>query len=195
MIFLAIPVVLAIGSIYLYSIYRKSTLTSPVTQSKITKEAAPSEVLTVYSDPSGFTFSYPDNLSIEKKEIEDDSVYTDLQLSSKDVSGSLSLKIADSKFVSLKDWVKENTTSAVTPKELKMGSLTAEEIKLPDRVLLGALDQGILFTVEMPAVEEKFWGKVYDKVLSSFSFVAPETVSSGDTAPDDVSFEGEEVVE
>jgi len=157
---------------------------------------APSKTLTQYTDPAGFTLSYPDNLSIEKKDIEDQSTYADLQLSSKDVSGSLSLRITDSKFSSLDQWVKSESRDSKNSKEVKLGNLKAGEIRLNDRLLLGALDQGILFTIEVPLVEEKFWLKVYESVLANFSFAAPEAAVEGSAgSPDDVSFEGEEVVE
>lgn len=191
---IVIPLFILAG-IYLFNINKKTALTVPLAQ-QAAKEAMPSESLTQYTDPTGFTLSYPDNLSIVKQNIEDSSTYADIQLSSKDVSGSLTLKITDSKFSTLDEWVKSNTKDLNSAKAVKLGNLQAEEIRLADRLLLGALDQGILFTVEVPLVEEKFWSKVYPKVLASFSFAAPETAtsSSADSA-DDVSFEGEEVVE
>lgn len=188
-----IAVAVLFSGIYLFNVNKKEPLKNPLVN--LPKEVAPSETLTEYADPNGFKISYPDNLSIDKKDIPDQSTYADIQISSKDVSGNLTLKIEDSKFKTLDEWVSANTKSADV-KETKLGDLKAEEVKLPDRVLLGAMDQGILFTVEMPLVEEKFWSRVYSKVLASFSFVAPEAASAGNTAPsDDVSFEGEEVVE
>lgn len=165
-------------------------------EQKEAKKTAPSETFIEYADPAGFTFNYPDNLSIEKNEITDNSTYASLQLSSKDVNGSLSLKITDSKFKTLDEWLKLNTNA--TAKEVKLGSINAKEIKTADRLLLGALDQGIFFTIEMPLVEEEFWTKVYSKVLTDFSFVTPENTTSQSAAnptSGDVVFEGEEVVE
>lgn len=157
----------------------------------------PSETFNEYSDESGFSFSYPDNISIEKKEVEDNSTYANLQLNSKDVNGSLTLNISDTKITTLDEWVKKNTTS-LTPKETKLGNLKALEITLSDRLLLGALDQGVLFTIEMPLVEKDFWMKVYQGVLKDFSFAPPAQEAaqgSSNTLGDDVAFEGEEVVE
>lgn len=193
-ILLAICASVILAVVYWQAFSERKPLTSSINQ--LTKEVAPSQTLTQYSDPSGFTLSYPDNLSITKWDIEDNITYADIQLSSKDVNGSLSLKITDSNFFSLDAWIKSNTNNPKNSKTVKLGNLEAREIKLEDRLLLGALDQGILFTVEVPLVEEKFWSKVYTTVLSNFSFAAPETASSGDTvSADDVSFEGEEVVE
>ena len=147
----------------------------------------PSETLIEYVDPSGFTFSYPDNLSLTKNETADEGTYADILLSANGVNGSLNLKIVDSEFKSIEEWVKG------TPTEKKLGNLKALEVRLKDRLLLGSLDQGVLFTIEMPLLEEDFWMKVYDKVLANFSFAPPAEAATGSSA--DISFEGEEVVE
>lgn len=161
--------------------------------------ATPSETVIEYTDPAGFGFSYPDNLSISKAEIEDPNVYTDLQIYSKDVSGSIKLKISDTKIATLSAWLKDNgIPTSNTPKETKLGNLTALEVKTNDRLMLGALDQGVLFTVEVPRIEEEFWMKAYEKLIAGFGFVAPETTSTSansDLSGSDIIFEGEEVVE
>lgn len=165
---------------------------SPVGQLSETKEIKPSETLKDYSDPSGFTLSYPDNLSLVKNDIADETTYADIQLTSKEVSGSLNLKISDSKFTTLEDWLKLSKGSA---KEVKLGSLKGMEVTTSDRLLLGALDKGVFFNIEMPLVEKDFWMKVYDKVLTSFSFASPESAGATSASTADVTFEGEEVVE
>lgn len=150
----------------------------------------PSKTYKEYSDPSGFTLSYPDNISITNNEIADDSTYADIQLFAKGVNGSLSLKITDSKYKLLDDWLKLN--KGISSKEAKLGNLKAMEVQTTDRLLLGALDNGVFFDIEVPAVEKEFWMKVYNQVLTSFSFTPAESTAS---QTNDVSFEGEEVVE
>mgnify|MGYP001564909481 CR=1 FL=1 len=172
--------------------FKKGPLISSNLQ-EVIKVNEPSGTFINYADPAGFVFSYPDNLSITKNETTD-SDYADITLSSKDASGSLNLKIADSKFKTLDEWLKLNKAAAKEePKEVKLGNLKAMEVKTSDRLYLGALDQGVLFTIEMPLIEEDFWMKVYEKVISGFSFTSPETVATG--AGSEVIFEGEEVVE
>lgn len=183
----------------LFSNKSKSVPFSPIVQlSGSNKSTNPSETFIEYADPTGFSFSYPDNLSLEKQEVEDEKTYATLQLSSKEVSGSLSLKITDSNIKTLDEWAKKNAPTG-TPKEVKLGSLKALEVKTSDRLFLGALDQGILFTIEMPLIEEGFWGKVYSKILADFSFATPtqETTDQGATvsSSSDIVFEGEEVIE
>ena len=161
------------------------------------KAAKPSETFIEYTDPAGFRFNYPDNLSIEKNEEMDSSTYADLQLFSKDVSGSLAIRITDTKLKNINDWVKE-ASSSNAPVEKSLGNLKAMEVKTGDRLMLGAIDQGVLFSIEVPLLEQDFWMKVYDRVLSDFSFVAPETAATGavsTASEDEVVFESEEVVE
>lgn len=177
---------------------KKTPLSNPLTLQPKLKEIVPSETFKEYFDPSGFTFSYPDNLSIVKKDLEDNNTYADLQLASKEVNGSLLLKISDSSFATLDDWLKLNQAATQASKEVKLGNLKAVEVKTNDRLLLGALDKGVFFSIEVPLIEQDFWMKVYNQVLTDFSFTAPETVASEGNINDsstDVVFEGEDVVE
>lgn len=168
---------------------------SPLSLQKPPKETVPSETMIDYTDPAGFTLSYPDNLSLIKNDTADENTYADIQLNSKEVSGSLNLKISDSKYASIDDWIKLNKGAATEPsKEVKLGSLQGMQIKTNDRLLLGVLDHGVFFNIEMPLIETNFWMKAYEKVLAGFSFVSPQ-VATENTSGSDVSFEGEEVVQ
>ncbi len=191
---LGVIVIMIIGFLVFRPGGQKIASTSPIEPAK---KAEPSLTFLPYTDPSGFSFNYPDNLSIAKNDT-DDKTYADITLSSKDVNGSLNLKITDSKYTGLNDWLKVSSSSAKeAPTEKKLGSLKAMEIKTEDRLILGAIDQGIFFTIEMPRIEEAFWMKVYAKVLADFSFVSPTSTTSQDSgnSSSGVTFEGEDVVE
>ncbi|MBI2040324.1 hypothetical protein HYT18_04585 [Candidatus Microgenomates bacterium] len=186
-----------IGLILLY-LRQQNPLSSPQSNLvKTVKEVKPSQTYIEYTDPSGFSFSYPDNLSISKAEIEDTTTYADLQLFSQDVNGSITIKITDSKFTSLDDWLKENKIPPDNiSKEVRLGNLNGLEVRTSDRLLTAALDQGVLFTIELPLIEQDFWMKVYEGILAEFTFVSPDTTASqGTSDSSDVIFEGEEVVE
>lgn len=197
----ALLLVLAILIIFINRGGQKTDLKNPTSKDMAeAPKVVPSETYIDYSDPSGFSFSYPDNLSLTKNDEVDNNTYADIQLYAKGVNGSLSLNISDTKLKTLEEWLKQNQISSkVTPKEVKLGSLKALEVKTTDRLMLGAIDQGILFTVEMPLIEEDFWMKVYGKVVSDFAFNSPasQNISGGGEASssDGISFEGEEVVE
>lgn len=175
---------------------KKGPLSIPLSDTSV-RQVKPSETSIEYTDPTGFSFSYPDNLSIAKNEAEDPNSYADLQLYSKDVSGSISLKIADTKLKTLDDWLKESKVSSDSATEKKLGELKAIESRVSDRLMLAAIDKGVLFRIEVPLIEEGFWMRVYNKLLTDFAFVSPvsnDTQGVSDSS-DDVTFEAEEVVE
>lgn len=197
---LLIALGLIIGVIVWFFNPQKNILSSPQSNQQTTNtQISPSETLKSYTDPSGFSFNYPDNLSLINKKLADTITYADIQLTTKGVEGSLAIKITDSKIASVEEWVKTTKTSQ-SPKEVKLGNLKALEITTSDKILLGALDSGVLFNIEASSVgENDFWGKVYKIVITDFSFAPPaaENVASQgvSSSSEDITFEGEEVVE
>ncbi|MDP3998501.1 MAG: hypothetical protein Q8P89_02700 [bacterium] len=189
------------GTFYFLSRQQSSetSVLSPVSAPTAVK-IMPSSALKEYSDPSGFSFNYPDDLSLTANEATSDSTYADLQLKSKDVEGDLKLKIQDTKLASAGAWLKENGSTASGVKELRWGTLNAESVEDKDGIIFAAVDQEILFTMEVSYGGQKdFWQKVSDSILSSFAFssesspgTSPQT---GGASAEDVTFEGEEVVE
>lgn len=190
LLFLAVGLI--VGVLVWFFNPKKSILLTPQTnQQETNAQISPSKTLKAYTDPSGFSFNYPDNLSLVNNELKDESVYADIQLTAKGTDGSLGLKIADSELTSLESWVK-TTKSSQTPKEVKLGNLKALEVTTGDKLLLGAVDQGVLFTIEIPLAGDKdFWVSVYNTVLAEFTFSGGGVSSSSD----DITFEGEEVIE
>lgn len=175
----------------------KTYLNTPQISLEKKTQIEPSKTLKSYTDPSGFTLSYPDNLSLINNEATSSSTYADISLAQKDINGSLNLKIMDTKFKSLDEWLK--STSSQNSKEVKLGNLKALEVTNNDRILVAALDSGVLFTLEIPFADQKdFWMNVYSKVSEGFSFSSPSAnnnASQGADNSSDVSFEGEEVVQ
>lgn len=184
-------VVILIAGVYLTVFNKPKKPISPIADFQKVIRISPSETLKEYTDLAGFQFTYPDNISIQTNEGMGAATYADLQLFSKEISGSLNIKIADSSFKSIEEWLK--LYKSPTSKKSKLGDLDAVEIKTTDRLILAALDQGVLFSIEMPLLEEDFWTKVYSQVVGNFSFAAPATsqVAGGS----DIVFEGEEVIE
>lgn len=191
---LIIFLILAIGAYFTVSPFRQKDFKSPISLNQKPLEITVSKTLKNYADPTGFSFNYPDNFSILNNELKPENSYAEMQLTAGSMEGSLVLKIEDTKLKTLNDWVKANTaTSSAQPKEVNMGTLKAFEIEKNNKLLLGALDQGILFTIEIPNGKNKdFWMKTLDIVLADFSFVQPQAQTSSSS---DVSFDGEEVVE
>ncbi len=187
-----IGLILVAGKLLLFPNSQNTSLNSPAQQA-VNIPTAPSETLKTYSDPSGFSFNYPDNLSLAPNELTD-ATYAEVQLSAKGVEGSLILKITDSKFKTLDEWTKSIKDVLGSSKETKLGSLKALEIKTANGLKLAAIDQGVLFSIDVS--QNNFWMKVYSKVIADFSFAPPsQDNASTSGSSDDVSFEGEEVVQ
>lgn len=161
----------------------------------------PSATLKGYVDSSGFGFNYPDNLSLLKNDTKDNATYADIQLTAKEASGKIQIKIVDSKYSSVEQFFKDYTKASPTDlKEGKLGSLKAREIQEKERTLLAAVDQGVLFTIEMtPEGMLDYWTNVYNPILTSFSFSSQSSNSTASKIAEDgqdaVSFEGEETIE
>lgn len=196
-------ILLLIGGVLLFFQHNNSKSSSlEISKPQKVVQNTPSITLKTYSDPSGFSFSYPDNLSVVKNETTDDSTYADIQLTAKGVSGNISLKIVDSKLLSLNDWVSANVKEfPERPKDTKLGNLSAVEIKNSNKLWLAALDKGVLFTMEVPFENnQEYWTHAYNIVTANFSFVSPSQQSTasdtGSSASDNgITFEGEETVE
>lgn len=170
----------------------KKNPVSPVVNVANQTQILPSQTLKLYTDPSGFAFNYPDNLSLTKNETLDTNIYTDIQLTSKEIEGSLALKISDTKFTTLDEWIKSKKTTPSATAETKLGKLPASQFQLEGKTMLAAIDQGVLFTLEAP--NKEYWMEVTKKVAADFSFAPPQQ-EVGSSASEGVVFEGEEIVE
>lgn len=182
---LALAAIALVVKMLLFPGYKKAPFSPLATQTRV----LPSQIMKTYTDPAGFTFNYPDNLSLTSEELTE-SGYADIKLTAKEVPGSLALKIADTKLSSLSSWLKSVSIATASATTAKIGKLPAYQIKKEQNIILGALDQGILFTIEIP--QKDYWQKVAADVAADFTFAAPETNS---VAVSDVVFEGEEAVE
>lgn len=177
----------------------QETPLSPVSAPSVSTKILPSSTLKEYTDPSGFSFTYPDDLSLMKKETADDLTYADLELKSKEVNGSLDLKIQDTKLTSAEEWFKESKKVGIEGKQVQWGLLNGQSVEDKDGIIFAAVDQGVIFTMEVSYGGQKdFWQKVAEPILSSFAFNSetPQTTAqTGSTSSEDVIFEGEEIVE
>lgn len=196
---LVIFLLLAIAGYFIFNPFKQKDLKSPISLNQKPAEITVSKTLKNYADPSGFSFNYPDNFSILNNELKPDTSYAEMQLTASSIEGSLVLKIEDTKLKSLDMWVKTSTaTSSAAPKEAMLDNLKALEIENNGKLILGALDQGILFTIEIPIAENKdFWMESLNIVIADFSFAQPQADGASDntSSANDVSFDGEEVVE
>lgn len=164
----------------------------------------PSQKTKEYTDPSGFKFNYPEDVTVEKKETKDNNIYSKLQISSLKTQGKIDISVEKSNLTQVAGWFKNNlnipTSSEI--KKTKLAELEARQFETKDQLTTLALDQGALFKIIVNIDKNKdFWLNVNEKIISTFSFVNPEvnkTISTpnNDAAnSEDVVFEEEEIVE
>lgn len=193
--------VMAVSWKYIF-LQKKAAFSTPQSEGQIQPrlnrgQLLVSKTVKEYTDPSGFSFNYSDNLSLTNNEIKSERTYADIKLSMKELEGDISIVISDSSFNKLEDWALANSVESSTVTEAKLGNLKASEMLNTDRLILGALDQGVLFTVEVKFGDSKdFWMEAYNKILEEFTFAASTANAETTTAisSEEVIFEGEEVV-
>lgn len=199
-IIFTIIVFLVVGagaSVYLLS-QRKNVTSSPIaleSKQSTATNVNPSQKLRQYTDESGFTFSYPEDLTLKKNDIKDARVYANITLASTRLGGSVSVKVSDTPFTSLESWAKAQK-EVTSPREAKIGELEAYEIITPAKRITAAIDQGILFLIETVFEgKEPFWSRVHSEIISTFTFASSAESGQGvSTSSDEISIE-EEIIE
>ena len=184
---LAIPIVtialITIVVVIIFFLLRPKNIVSPISSKDlnteiVTSREQPSKQLKEYVCVSGFSFNYPDDVLLEERKLTDDTVYEDLYLTSNQTKGNIVIKIADTRIKSLEELFPQ----IVTAKETKIGDLMGREINENNKQTAIALDQGIIFTIEVDHQNQKYWQTVYGTILSSFNFV-PQQSSETETIP------------
>lgn len=198
---LGVVILLIAFGVFFFSSSKKQEQVTPSLQTvPVEAKKVPSQTTKTYTDDVGFQFDYPDDLIVTKKESTSSASYANLEIESKAVSGAIKFAVEDTKVKSLDEWFSKALFPAVEGlkiKETKLGAITAREIIIGDKITTVALDQGIIFKLDViPGQEKQYWLNVYNTFLSSFSFVVPQSTSSstGSNVGEDIILE-EEVIE
>lgn len=194
-------IIVAVTIIASFYILNFSKTTSPVSsdtnQALVASGQQPSKILKEYSDSSGFSFKYPQDVQVNKKDITNDATaYANLEIVGQ-AKGSMSIKVLDTKFKTVDDWFLENKSIAI--KEIKIGEISGKEANANNKITAVGLDQNVLFIMEVDTQNQKYWQSVYSTILSSFNFLTQEKNSVPEAQlPDETSGDAileEEVIE
>ncbi len=155
-----------------------SSFSSNANQTLVASEKQPSKTLREYSDDTGFSFQYPSDVQVNKKDTTNDSTaYANLEIIGK-TKGGISVKVLDTKLKNIDDWFLENNYTST--KAIKIGKISGKEANMTSKIIGATLDQGVLFVIEVDTQGQKYWENVYGTILSSFSFVSQgENTSTG----------------
>lgn len=148
------------------------------------------EKIAEWKDPAGFVFEYPEKLKIDNHP-EDKVNYANLEITDPPENGKILIMAKDTKYADVDVWVK-------TDKEIKEGKiedvllsgLKAKKIILSDgRIMVGTIDEAILFTIEGDFGQSQKLTNIFEKIVESFKMVIPEvaeeeTATSKNSSPD-----------
>ena len=121
---------------------------------------------------------------MSKIEVKDSITYSSLELTSREAKGKILIKVTDTKLKSTDEWfAKEGLKGSI--KEIEVGEISGKEINMNNKIIAAALDQNILFTIEVDTQDGRYWQSVYNTILSSFSFVSQEESAQTQESLDD----------
>jgi len=208
---LVIILILATVGILGYVVYSSKKkesagkINTPVVETIVTSPSTSQVDLKKYMDEVGFSFFYMKEVEVKPLVISDNTVYSMLELTSKNNPGKVTIIAKTSFLKTVDDWFKSDVKDI---KKLKLADLEARQIEQEGKIVTVALDQGVLFEITVDYKENKnFWSEVNNKIIASFVFELPEAPSttinsnnggvenSGASGDEDVIYEGEEVVE
>jgi hypothetical protein len=168
----------------------------------ISSTPAPEEKLLTYNDEAGFSFEYPESLKIEDISGNLD-VYSILEITSETTSGTATLKVVDTKYKTIDDWLKKTpeASTAGSAREIELAGMTGQQIQLenPRRLVTSVIDGGVLYYLESPLDSNSaYWNKAHNAIVSSFNLGETKPQAGSQTGGDsgqDIIYEEEEIVE
>lgn len=187
-----------VGYVIYSSSKNKPIFFSPIVKEKEKKETVQKtkSVDKKYIDGAGFSFSYPEELEVGKNDVNDETIYSSLEIVTKKEAGKISLLVTSSNLSAIDGYFAKEKK---TVKKLKVGEMEARQFEDKEKIVTVAFDQGALFTIRVDYQNNKnYWQGVNNKIISTFAFSPPEQIDSssqGSTnGQDDVIYEGEEEI-
>lgn len=196
---------LVTAGVLIFSQKESDHVSTPISESKQPPQTTELSETKTYTDPAGFSFEYPNNLSLSvDTDPNDQSVYSELSLHSDDEKGGIEIQVLTDKTKTADDWLIANGIDADTMQvtDLKLADLDAKQYEMKKNVTTVAVDQGTLFLITTDyQINKEFWTKVTDRIVTSFTFVQPASTAAtsggGDSteSSEEIILEGEEVIE
>jgi len=186
------------GTIFVLQKNSQTPVVSPEGNNALTSTPMVQELLT-WTDPAGFTFQYPKDVTVNKHD-EDEVSYAHVELTHKDNPGVIIVWAKDTTAQDGAGWVKsEKSLRGGTVFDTSLGGIAGKKVLLttPKKVVVsGIVDRGVVFYVEGTFDISDFWTKTYDTITASFSFSTGEqSAASEGGAGTEESFDEEEVIE
>jgi hypothetical protein len=198
-----IALVLAAGGGYYYFKIRPQPIVSQLNDTPTpTPTSTVNEIIyKIYEDEAGFSFSYPENVTVSQKDLEDESIYSSLELTNPEYpEEKLIIKVSDTTQKTVDKWLKTIfKEEQIGSSEAKLATLNGIKVNYPKSLVFIAIDSNISFFVQSPK-SNVFWTNTFEKILDSFVLdIAPKTTTStsgiSSSSTSDIIDEGEEIVQ
>lgn len=183
----------------------KSQSTKPSSQELVSPPTPTPAQLLAWNDPNGFSFQYPEGLVVNKHD-EDKENYAHVEFTSPDHPGRLIVWGKDPArgVTDAVSWIsQEKRFIGSSSLDTTLGGQQAKKVMIDGvtRVLVvGALYDGIVWSVEATLEDADFWTGVHTTIMNSFAFTSvkePGSSATLESAPvvETQAVDEEEVVE
>ncbi len=179
----------------------------PGTSEKSASPAVPTPQtgkLLTWNDPAGFTFKYPEELSVNKHD-EDKENYARVELTKSGEPGSITVWVKDPPTLTrgnpatdASGWIASDATlRGATAIDTTLGNQPAKKVFLADqqKTLIGTVSDDALWLIEAAATGN-YWQKTLDTIVGSFAIApASSSASGGEAGGGSDAVDEEEVVQ
>lgn len=189
---------------YLLWVSRRTTPVPDSPDQAVSPTPTPVKLLT-WTDPNGFSFQYPEGLSVNKHD-EDRENYAHLEFTDPAHPGSVIVWGKDpGKGVSdMESWVKnERRFIGAAVLDTEFGGKPGKKVMIEGvtrMAVTGTVFDSIVWTVEAKLEDAEYWSNTQSTIVNSFAFAAPkapvsESSSEPVSAAEDVAADEEEIIE
>lgn len=174
---------------------------------KVGKIEQKAEETKLWKDELGFVFEYPANLKIDPN-ANDQTYYANLDISANGKKGRIKITVDDFLDTTIEDWINKNFKNGnISVLDTYLGEVKAKKwVEKNKKQLVTAADyDGLLFLIVSDITEDKYWQKINEIILKSFSLKGitvkeeEERIEESTSGEEELSiegdFEGEEIVE
>ena len=188
---------LIFSGVIVWRFKKGSSLINPATGPSVDSSSAIK--LDFWEDAAGFSFSYPEDISIDPHE-EDEENYAHLELTLPGYEGRIVILVQETDYADIEVWQEEVEAEAQVL-DTELGERPAKKVIYsdPQKMVTAVIDVDALVLVEMMPDEKGYWNEVYNQLLKSFVFIPLEGEEEAVSAPAqsgaNIIEEAEEVIE
>ena len=194
LVFLFVIVVVVIAALL---IRRQATTNEDITPILETIKISTKEAV-LFEDESGFSFKYYNDLTVTDITPDDDEHYSLLSVINNDKKELVRIKLADTKYKKLNDWLKswekEASVTAKLSGATALDNIAASNYSTENQLFTAAIDHEVLYLIETMNQEPET-KKLFELIIQSFKLDLPESRSPESGTIDTTIYESEEVIE